>query len=114
MLEIFAQGRGGKWTGKQASLNGLANCVAGGVFRCCQLSCDSQQPFPSNHACGVPSSTGMGGWDRGSEAAWREQGSGSGGDGPKRPAAPSFPKWKGSTKDPGSPLTLSQRSPHPP
>lgn len=53
-----------EWTRKQASLNGLANCVAGGVFRC-QLSCDSRQPSPSNHACGVPSSAGMGGWDRG-------------------------------------------------
>lgn len=54
----------GRGSGEQASLNGLANCVTGGVFRC-QLSCDSQQLSPSNRACGVPSSAGMGSWDRG-------------------------------------------------
>lgn len=86
-----------EWTGKQASLNGLANCVAGGVFRC-QLSCDSQQLSPSNHACGVPSSAGMGGWDRGCrertrQRKWRGW--------PQRPAAPGYARRKGSTETPG-------------
>lgn len=104
MLEIFAQGRGGEWTGKQASRNGLANCVAGGVLRC-QLSCDSQQLSPSNRACGVPSSAGMGGWDRGCQERTRQR---KWRGWPQRPAAPGFPRRK------GSPLTLSQRHLRPP
>lgn len=47
---------------------GLANSVAGGVFRC-QLSCDSRQRSPSNRGCGVPSSLG---WEAGREAAGEE------------------------------------------
>lgn len=86
-----------EWTGKQASLNGLANCVAGGVFRC-QLSCDSQQPSPSNHTCGVPSSAGMGGWDRGCQERTRQR---KWRGWPQRPAAPGYLRRKGSTETPG-------------
>lgn len=69
-----------EWTGKQASLNGLANCVTGGVFYC-QLSCDSQQPSPSNRACGVPSSA-RDGW-LGQRLPGEKAASGSGEDGPR-------------------------------